>query len=213
MDTTPDLDELAARARTLLGDRLRILIGIAGSPGSGKTTLSQGLVARLNEARPGMAAAVPMDGFHLANARLAVLGRGDRKGAIDTFDGWGFVALLQRLRGELDHDVHLPSFRREVDEPIAGELVVGAGTSVVVVEGNYLLADLEPWDRVRGLLDQTWFCAADESVRIARLVERHMLGGRSLAAATDWAHAVDGANATLIEATAERADLIVHTNG
>ena len=88
---------------------------------------------------------LPMDGFHLANATLDRLGLRDRKGAIETFDGWGFLALLERVRRELDHVVYAPAFERRVDEPVAGEIAIGASARFVVVEGNY------PWPtRSRG---------------------------------------------------------------
>lgn len=187
----------------------RFLLGIAGSPGSGKTTLATALVAELNARNPGAAAALPMDGFHLANATLDRLGRHDRKGAIDTFDGWGFLALLHRVRAETGHTVFAPSFRREVDEGVAGEIAIEPGARVVVVEGNYLLVDDGPWARVRDALDEAWFCSAPDAVREARLVERHTRHGRTVEAATAWARGVDGVNAALIEATRGRADLVV----
>jgi pantothenate kinase len=150
-----------------------------------------------------------MDGFHLANATLDRLGRHDRKGAIDTFDGWGFVALLTRLRSELDHPVYAPSFRRTVDEPIAGEIEIPPRVPLVVVEGNYLLVDADPWTRVRDLLDEAWFCVTPAAERLDRLVDRHTRHGRSAAAAAGWARDVDGRNAVLIESTRGRADLLV----
>jgi pantothenate kinase len=203
-------EALVQRAQTVLGTARRRLLGITGSPGAGKTTLATQLVTALNR-RAGEALAVnlPMDGFHLANATLDRLGRHERKGAPDTFDGWGFVALLQRLRVETGHDVYAPSFRREVDEPVAGEIVVPAATRLVVVEGNYLLVESEPWGAVRDLLDEAWFCVAPEGDRVRRLVERHTRGGRSADAASAWARDVDGRNAELIESTRSRADLLV----
>ncbi len=115
---------LADRVEQTTSGSPRFLLGIAGSPGSGKTTLATALVAELNARNPGAAAALPMDGFHLANATLDRLGRHDRKGAIDTFDGWGFLALLHRVRAETGHTVFAPSFRREVDEGVAGEIAI-----------------------------------------------------------------------------------------
>ncbi|ODU51849.1 MAG: nucleoside/nucleotide kinase family protein [Microbacterium sp. SCN 70-10] len=200
---------LADRVERAASDSPRFLLGIAGSPGSGKTTLAAAIVAELNGRHPGTASAVPMDGFHLANATLDRLGRRDRKGAIDTFDGWGFLALLDRIRTETEHTVFDPGFRREVDEGVAGEIAVEPATRIVVVEGNYLLVDDGPWARVQGALDEVWFCAAPSAVRETRLVHRHTRHGRSLAAAIDWARGVDGANAALIEATRERAALVV----
>ncbi|AEI13638.1 nucleoside/nucleotide kinase family protein [Cellulomonas gilvus] len=201
-----DLDLLAARVRALHGAAgRRVVVGIAGSPGAGKTTLAESLVRALG----GRAAHVPMDGFHLANATLDALGRRDRKGAPDTFDAWGFVALLRRVRDETAHTVYAPGFRREVDEPVAAEVAVEPGHEVVVVEGNYLLVADEPWGRVRDLLDEAWFVATPSDERERRLVERHVRHGRTEHAALAWARDVDGRNAALVEATASRADLVV----
>lgn len=204
------LDALTARARRHVQPGTRRLLGITGSPGAGKTTLAVKLVESLNaDADPLVSVHLLMDGFHLANATLDRLGRRDRKGALDTFDGWGFVALLERLRAELGHPVYAPSFRRTVDEPIAGEIAVPAGVPLVVVEGNYLLVDAEPWRRVRALLDEAWFCVTPEQARLERLVDRHTRHGRTAEASTAWAQAVDGRNAVLIERTQVRADLLV----
>jgi pantothenate kinase len=150
-----------------------------------------------------------MDGFHLANKTLEGFGARARKGAIDTFDGWGFVALLRRLLAEVDAPVYAPGFDRAVDEPVAAELIIPARASLVVVEGNYLLVEAAPWDQVKPLLAETWFCVTPEEQRLSRLIDRHTRRGRSVQAATAWATGVDGANAGLIEQTRNRADLLI----
>ena len=210
---TIEADALPERVRRLASQGGRVVVGIAGSPGAGKTTLAARLVAELNaSAGAPVAVHLPMDGFHLANSTLDRLGIRGRKGAIETFDGWGFVALLERVRAERGHTVYAPSFERAVDEGIAGEVAVEPDARIVVVEGNYLLVDREPWNRIPALLTETWFCETPAEERVARLVDRHSRQGRSAEEALDWATSVDGANALLIEPTRSRADAVVSGN-
>jgi pantothenate kinase len=168
------------------------------------------LAARLVERLGDRAVLVPMDGFHLANSELRRLGRSERKGAHDTFDGAGYVALLERLRRPVAGTVvYAPEFRRDLDESIAGAIAVPASTPLVVTEGNYLLLDREPWSGIRDLLDQAWFVALDPAVRLQRLVARHVHFGRDEHAARAWIAQSDEPNARLIEATRERADAVI----
>ena len=205
-----DLTALARRALALVPADGRAIVGVAGSPGSGKTTLARAVAERVDElAGVGTAVHLPMDGFHLANATLDALGRHERKGAIDTFDGWGFVALLGRVLAETGNVVYAPAFERTVDEPVAGSIPIPPEARLVIAEGNYLLIDRDPWSRIPGLLAESWFVATPDDVRMRRLVDRHTRHGRNVEAATAWARDVDGANAVLIEASRERATLVV----
>jgi pantothenate kinase len=202
-------EALASRARALAeASGRRVLISVTGSPGAGKTTLARSVVAALNARDAASAAHLPMDGFHLANATLDRLGLRDRKGAIETFDGWGFVGLLERVRREVDHTVFAPAFERHVDEPVAGEIPIEPVARIVVAEGNYLLSDEDPWRRIRDLVDASWFCAVDDDERMPRLVRRHTEFGRTPDAARAWAIEVDGANALRIDPTRVHADLV-----
>lgn len=197
------------RAKLQESSKSRIIIGIAGSPGGGKSTLAENLIEILNSGSEKLAVQLPMDGFHLANSTLDRIGKHDRKGAIDTFDGWGFLNLVKRVETETNNPVYAPSFRREIDEGVAGEIAVEPHHKIVVIEGNYLLADSEPWVEIRKHLDESWFCFTPPEERLSRLIRRHVFFGRTPEAAERWALDVDGANAVLIEATAKNAHLIV----
>ena len=205
----PDLAALADRAAALAGSGRRALLGVTGPPGAGKSTLVAALVAALEGRRPGTAVAVPMDGFHLAQAELARLGRADRKGAPDTFDVEGYLALLRRLREPAAATIYAPAFRRELEEPVAGAVPVPPEVPLVVTEGNYLLLDGGGWGQVRCLLDEVWFLDADPARRVEELVARHVAHGRSPRQSREWVLGSDEANARLVAATAARADLLV----
>lgn len=203
------LTDLVARARALASGP-RAILGIAGSPGSGKSTLAEALLDGLRaELGPDAVAHVPMDGFHLADVALRRLGLLDRKGAPETFDAAGYVALLRRLRTEVDGTVYAPAFERDLEQPIAGAVAVPPSTRLVVTEGNYLLLDSGRWRDVRPELAQVWFCDLRPDVRLARLTARHERFGKAPGEATSWVAAVDGPNAALVEATRHRATLAV----
>jgi pantothenate kinase len=133
------------------------LLGITGAPGAGKSTLAAELAGALG---PELAVVVGMDAFHLADAELVRLGRRDRKGAPDTFDAHGYLALLRRLRAASEPVTYAPLFRREIEDSIAAAVPVPAGVALVITEGNYLLLDGEPWCRLRALLDEVWYVDA-----------------------------------------------------
>jgi len=181
------------------------MLGLTGAPGSGKSRLAGELVDALG----GDAVLVPMDGFHLAEAELKRLDSHDRKGAIDTFDAGGFVALLRRLRESTEPAVYAPTFRRDLEEAIAGAICVPRTVPLVVTEGNYLLSPDGAWSAVRGLLDEVWYLEPDDDDRMDRLIRRHMEFGRDVDTANARARGNDQRNAGLIAATKIRADLIV----
>jgi len=201
-------EQALARARALISRGGRRILGLVGPPGAGKSTVAQQLVDALD----GAAVLLPMDGFHLANVELARLGRAGRKGAPDTFDAGGYVALLQRVRGQQagrGGTVYAPAFRREIEEPIASAIPIPADVPLVITEGNYLLLERDGWAGVKPLLDEAWYVDVDDALRRQRLVERHMRFGRTREAALAWEAGTDQPNALLIAATAVRADWLL----
>lgn len=178
----------------------RVLLGVAGAPAAGKSTLARRLVAGVAERLgPDSAAYVPMDGFHLSNAQLDRLGLRGRKGAPETFDVDGYVHLLRRLRTERDRPVYVPDFDRTLDEPVAAGLVVPPSARFVLTEGNYLADDGPGWAEVRDLLDELWFVDAPRAVRERRLLRRHVRGGRSESEARAFIAASERPNARRVE--------------
>lgn len=201
--------DLCARARRLAATRGRSLLGITGPPGAGKSTLARAIVGDIGDD----ARLVEMDGFHLSQSRLAELGRQHRKGAIDTFDGPGFLTLVRRLRYPDGETIYAPQFRREIDEPVAGTLPIELAATLVVVEGNYLLVPEGPWGKLRALLDEVWYCDPSEKRRLENLIARHRRYGRSEDEARRWALGPDQRNAELIAATRPFAHLIADPSG
>jgi len=211
-DSGTTVDQAVERAVELAAGSDRTVLGIAGAPGAGKSTLARRIVTAVDERLgAGTAVQVPMDGFHLSNAALDALGRHDRKGAADTFDADGYVALVRRLVAADEDVVWAPDFDRRVDEPVAGSIAVPRATRLVVSEGNYLLDDTAPWSALPALFTETWFCAVDDGVRLDRLVGRHMRHGRDHDAARAWAVQVDGVNAARVAPTVIRASRTVWT--
>ena len=200
LTTVEDVADLIAQQAASVS---RLIVGLAGEPGSGKSTAAGQIVGLLGSS----AQLLAMDGFHLPQARLVELGRRDRMGAPDTFDVDGLVSVLRRLRegGRAD----APGFDRVIEEPIPGAITIVAETRTVLVEGNYLLHDGDGWQASAPLFDVRLYLDIDQALRRERLVARHIRFGKSPDAARAWTLGPDEANARLIAATAVRADHIV----
>lgn len=211
------LDALVDRARELAGRGTRTILGITGAPGAGKSTLAAQLADALG---PRLAVLVPMDGFHLAHAVLEHLDRVERKGAPDTFDAWGYAALLERIHaqhstgtGDAAEIIYAPEFRRDLEEPVGSAIPVYGEIPLVITEGNYLLLEGEAWERARAVVHETWFLAPPEQQRLRWLVERHERFGRTPTEARERTLGSDQRNAELIARTAPRADRVVRLAG
>ncbi len=221
-----DLGDLADKACAAVASSSRVIVGITGAPGSGKSTLVRALLREL-ECRPRPSAAgavagtegdnepwvvqVPMDGFHLADASLERLGLLECKGAPETFDGHGYAALLGRIADPAQRDVtiYAPTFERDIEQPIAGAIAVPPSVTLVITEGNYLLLPDSPWPLARQHLAQVWHCATDDARRKEQLIRRHIEHGKSMEQAREWALGPDEANAVKVIEASVRADVVI----
>ena len=194
---------VAELIRALLAEQPgRVVVGITGAPGAGKSTVARALVGEFAPE----AAYLPMDGFHLSNAQLGSLGLRERKGAPETFDVDGYETTLRRVAAAYgDRDVYVPEFDRAIEESIAAGLVVPRDARLVITEGNYLAY----WPRIRALLDRLYYLDVGATVRRRRLLERHITGGRTPRDAEAWVDAVDEANGALIAATKAACDAVL----
>lgn len=197
--------QLLDRARALAARPGRSILGITGPPAAGKSTLAE----RLRDALGPAAAYLPLDGFHLAHQLLTQRGQVNRKGAPDTFDAAGYVAMLRRLRDPGEGVVYAPRFDRAIEDSIANAIAVPPDVPLVITEGNYLLLRSGPWASVPDLLDEVWYIDLAEETRLRRLIGRHMDFGRDSAEARERATGSDQRNAVLVEASRDYASLVV----
>jgi pantothenate kinase len=185
----------------------RILVGISGAPGAGKSTLSQALSTKLNKSEH-VAAVIPMDGYHLDDSLLEDLGLLKRKGAPETFDFAGFKHLLLRIKNE--DEVVYPVFDREREISIAGAGILKKNIRIVIVEGNYLLFDEEPWSCLSKLWDYSVFLDVELTVLEQRLIDRWLDHGFSRAEAQQKALGNDIQNSKRVIASRIQADRIIN---
>ncbi|MDQ0456281.1 nucleoside triphosphate hydrolase [Rhizobium paknamense] len=161
----------------------RFMIGIAGPPGAGKSTLSDALRQALIEAGE-TSEILPMDGFHMDNVLLEERGLLPRKGAPETFDVRGFLDIVSAVR-KGDEEVLVPVFDRSREIAIASARAISPDTRFILVEGNYLLLDEAPWTRLGGCFDLTIFVGPPLEVLEERLRQRWVHYGLD-EAAIDW---------------------------
>lgn len=199
------LSGLVDRAAAVAARGGRAILGITGPPGACKSTLTATLLAELGPE----VGHLPMDGFHLADVQLDRLGLRDRKGAPETFDVDGYVAALSRLHSLPDSVLYVPSFERDLEQPIAAAIAIPPSARLVITEGNYLLLPDNGWEHVRPLLAECWYVDLADDVRRERLVSRHAAFGKPPDAAREWVERSDEANARLVAATRDTADHVV----
>lgn len=188
----------------------RILLGITGVPGAGKSTLAELLMQNINTAlNEERAIVIPMDGYHYHNDILIEKGLLPLKGIPQTFDAQRFVNLIQEIASEKMEKLYCPSYDRALHNPVEDSIVIENRHKIVIVEGNYLLFDTDPWKKLADLFTESWFIETPLTTTQERLIERHMRTGRSLEEALSKISSTDAPNAELIMQTRHRATKVI----
>lgn len=196
---------LAEEIRRRADGRGRFITALAGPPGAGKSTLAAAVVAALG---PG-ARVVPMDGFHYDDTVLIARGQRARKGAPETFDVAGFLNLMRRLRDDTETEVAIPVFDRTMELSRAGADIVTPDDQFLVVEGNYLLLDENPWTALGDYFDMTVFLDVPEAELERRLIQRWLDHGKTEAEAVAWIASNDLPNALRVTRGSRTADAVI----
>ena len=191
----------------------RFILGIAGPPASGKSTLAAALRDALNASHePGaeegdVATIAALDGFHFDDAVLNARGHRPRKGAPFTFDAAGYAAMLERLAAPAREAIAVPVFDRNLELSRAAGAVVEPHHRIVITEGNYLLLADDRWREARGRLDFSVFLDVPAEELRRRLMDRWLGHGYPPEEAKEKTEANDLVNARLVAETSVEPDL------
>jgi pantothenate kinase len=199
--------EIASLIRQKAAGAQRFMVGIAGPPGAGKSTLSAALREAL-VAQSESAIVVPMDGFHFDDVVLNARGHRPRKGAPFTFDVLGFEVLLKRIKAR-EQDIAIPVFDRNMELSRAAADIVTDEAKFILVEGNYLLLKSAPWNRLKPLFDFTLFINVTEPELERRLMGRILSHGHDETYARNWIASNDMLNIREVQAGSAKADVVV----
>lgn len=187
----------------------RRLIAIAGAPGAGKSTLTDSLAVHLNTARPGIAAVLPMDGYHFDDRVLIPRGLRPRKGAPETYDVAGLRHMLRRLSADDETEVAVPVFDRDLEIGRAAASLIPQTARIVLVEGNYVLLDRKPWSDLHAWFDLTIMLRVPVEVLRQRLTARWEGYDLSAAEIRSKVEANDLPNGVLVTESSIMADFIL----
>ncbi|EEF41398.1 putative uridine kinase C227.14 [Ricinus communis] len=223
-------DALAERilpaAAAASNPNLKHIVGLAGPPGAGKSTIASEVVRRVNKIwpqkassfdsqvkPPDVAAVLPMDGFHLYRSQLDAMENPDeahaRRGAPWTFSPTLLLECLKKLRNE--GSVYAPSFDHGVGDPVEDDIFVSLQHKVIIVEGNYLLLGEGAWKDISSMFDEKWYIDVDIDTAMERVLKRHISTGKPPDVAKWRIDYNDRPNAELIIKSRKNADLIIRS--
>ncbi|KAG7839814.1 hypothetical protein KL942_003425 [Ogataea angusta] len=162
----------------------RVIVAVCGAPGSGKSLISERVISRLNE-RFGkqIGVVVPQDGFHYYMKDLLQMDDPDtmvaRRGADFTFNAEGLVKLVRQIREHPEEEIYAPSFDHKIKDPVEHSIVIRPENQIVLLEGNYVCLDKEPWSEISRIADASWMVVARPELIRERIVRRHLEAGIS----------------------------------
>jgi pantothenate kinase len=192
-------------------DKGRYFLGITGCPAAGKSMLAKNLTDEINfRTGDDLAVVVPMDGFHLSNSILKQRGLLNSKGAPETFDANSFVELINRLHKFPDQIIMCPAYNRKIHDPVEDSITIQPCNRLIIVEGNYLLLNVPPWNTIRTKMNEVWYIDTPLKTVKEQLLRRHIAGGTSKKKAERKMESVDLPNAELVKKTLLFADKIVN---
>ncbi len=214
-----DVYHILAR-KTLMGAKKntsnvkRFVVGVAGAPGSGKSTLAKQVVHIINAIQgEECAVMVPMDGYHYTKAQLDEFEDPKeahaRRGAHWTFDAEGFVSTVEHIAQHTDECIYAPTFDHGQGDPVDRGVCIERHHGIVIVEGNYVLLDTEPWNRLRHVCHETWFIDCDIEESMKRVYTRQTRNGTPPRESRHRIETNDRPNAEQIQTTASRAHVCV----
>ncbi|MHC4307996.1 MAG: nucleoside/nucleotide kinase family protein [Planctomycetota bacterium] len=196
-----------------LPDKGRYFLGITGCPAAGKSMLARNLKDEINfRTGDDLAAVVPMDGFHLPNYILKQRALSDIKGAPETFDADSFAELINRLHEFPDRSIMCPAYNRKIHDPVENSITILPCNQLIIVEGNYLLLNISPWNTIRTKMNEVWYIDTPLKTVKERLLHRHIAGGAGKDKAERKVTSVDLPNAVLVKKTLLAADKVVNLN-
>ena len=217
------IDRLVDKLKPKLNeDSSSYWIGVAGGPGSGKTTVATKVADRLNEIKEDSALVIPMDGWHTPKDDLiAKLGPDSmkRRGAPWTFDLDVMKIQLQEAKStQATSSTDLPTYCREISDPVPGGVTLKTHHKIIFVEGLYMLMK-EEYPELFELWDERWYIQAPtKEEQIGRLVSRSLktwseekakMWGEGEAGARARIEANDVKNLDIVETSRPYADELI----